>query len=318
FNPLIDRLQIRLDIGRTANEGFLQIYNWTRRDWSYVCYDTFRQLFSYRLICHQLGLPWKNILAHSDSFYLYDYQKLPIWQEKIDCLGNEPSISSCSFTIENNNICSKLFYISCYDDNLLYTLNSNIQPEFSNNLGGYPLPHSSPTYEIPQSWNGIHFANSEYEEDLSSLDYTRHDQSLLRYVLISETNDYQPAIQTIYRTPAIERIHIEHSRQIGFEFLLPKQSILFGYSRITNSLDLAINGLVYYGQSTHEKSTFDLLYEQNINGKPFSLLNLCNAHRIINVKYRLITYYKYEYDYRTCSKLFCSNNPYKIGIRFFQ
>ncbi|CAF4925729.1 unnamed protein product, partial [Rotaria sp. Silwood1] len=318
FNPLIDRLQIRLDIGRTANEGFLQIYNWTRRDWSYVCYDTFRQLFSYRLICHQLGLPWKNVLAHSDSFYLFDYQKLPLWQEKIDCSGNEPSISSCSFTIENNNICSKLFYISCYDDNLFYTLNSNIQPEFSNNLGGYPLPHSSPTYESPQSWNGIIFANNEYEEDLSSLDYTRHDQSLLRYVLISETNDYQPAIQTIYRTPAIERIHIEHSRYIGFEFLLPKQSILFGYSRITNSLDLAINGLVYYGQSTHDKSTFDLLYEQNINGKPFSLLNLCNAHRIINVKYRLITYYKYEYNYRTCSKLFCSNNPYKIGIRFFQ
>jgi hypothetical protein len=174
------------------------------------------------------------------------------------------------------------------------------------------------TYESPQSWNGIRFANSEYEEDLSSLDYTKHDQSLLRYVLISETSDYQPSIQTIYRTPAIERIHIEHSRQIGFEFLLPKQSVLFGYSRITNSLDLAINGLVYYGQSTDEKSTFDLLYDQTINGQPFSLLNLCNAHRIINVKYRLITYFKYEYDYRTCSKLFCSNNPYKIGIRFFQ
>ncbi|CAM4799581.1 unnamed protein product [Rotaria magnacalcarata] len=318
FNPLIDRLQIRLDIGRTENEGFLQIYNWTRRDWSYVCHDTFRQLFSYRLICHQLGLPWRNVLAHPDSFYLFDYQKLPLWQETIDCSGNEPSISSCSFTTENNNICSKLFYVSCYDDNLLYTVNSNVQPDFSNNPVGYPLPHSSPTYESPQSWNGIRFANSEYEEDLSSLDYTKHDQSLLRYVLISETSDYQPAIQTIYRTPAIERIHIEHSRHIGFEFLLPKQSILFGYSRITNSLDLAVNGLVYYGQSTHEKSTFDLLYEQNINGKPFSLLDICNAHRIVNIKYRLITYYKYGSDYQTCSKLFCSNNPYKIGIRFFQ
>lgn len=137
-------------------------------------------------------------------------------------------------------------------------------------------------------------------------------------MLISETSDYQPAIQTVTRTPAIERIHIEHSRHIGFEFLLPKQSVLFGYSRITNSLNLAINGLVYYGQSTDEKSTFDLLYEQTIHGKPFSLLNLCNAHRIVNIKYRLITYYKYGYDYRTCSKLFCSNNPYKIGIRFLQ
>ncbi|CAF4192923.1 unnamed protein product, partial [Rotaria magnacalcarata] len=133
FNPLIDRLQIRLDIGRTENEGFLQIYNWTRRDWSYVCHDTFRQLFSYRLICHQLGLPWRNVLAHPDSFYLFDYQKLPLWQETIDCSGNEPSISSCSFTTENNNICSKLFYVSCYDDNLLYTVNSNVQPDFSNN-----------------------------------------------------------------------------------------------------------------------------------------------------------------------------------------
>lgn len=176
----------------------------------------------------------------------------------------------------------------------------------------------SRTYESPQSWNGIRFSNSEYEEDLSSLDYTKHDQSLLRYVLISETNDYQPAIQTVYRTPGIERIHIEHSRQIGFEFLLPKQSVLFGYSRITNALDVAINGLIYDGQSTEDKSTFDYLYDQTINGQPFSLLNLCNAHRIVNVKYRLVTYFKYEYDYRTCSKLFCSNNPYKIGIRFFQ
>jgi hypothetical protein len=176
----------------------------------------------------------------------------------------------------------------------------------------------SRTYESPQSWNGIRFANSEYEEDLSSLDYTVRDQSLLRYVLISETSEYQPAIQTVYRTPAIERVHIEHSRQIGFEFLVPKQSVLFGYSRITNSLDLAVNGLGYYGQSTDEKSTFDLLYEQNIHGQPFSLLNLCNAHRIVNVKYRLVTYFKYDYDYRSCSKLFCSNNPYKIGIRFFQ
>jgi hypothetical protein len=58
------------------------------------------------------------------------------------------------------------------------------------------------TYESPQSWNDIRFANSEYEEDLSSLDYTVNDQSLLHYVLISETNDYQPAI---------ERLHIEHS-----------------------------------------------------------------------------------------------------------
>ncbi|UJR14923.1 hypothetical protein I4U23_001905 [Adineta vaga] len=318
YNPLIDRLQIRLDIGRTPNEGFLQIYNWTRRDWSYVCYDTFRQIFSYRLLCHQLGLPWKNVLAHPDSFYLFDYQKLPLWQEKIDCSGNEPSISSCSFTNEYNSTCTKLFYISCYDDNILYSLNSKFQPELGTNLGGHTLPDSSPTYESPQSWKGIRFANSEYEEDLSSLDYTIRDQSLLRYVLISETNEYQPAIQTIYRTPAIERIHIEHSRQVGFEFLLPKLSVLFGYSQITNSLDLAVNGLVYYGQSTDEKSTFDLLNEQNIHGQPFSLLNLCNAHRIVNVKYRLITYYKYEYDYRTCSKLFCSNNPYKIGIRFFQ
>ena len=176
----------------------------------------------------------------------------------------------------------------------------------------------SRTYETPQSWNGIRFANQDYEEDLSSLDYTRHDQSLLRYVLISETSDYQPAIQTVYRTPAIERIHIEHSRQTAYEFLLPKQSILFGYSRITNALDLAINGLVYDGQSTDEKSTFDLLYEQNLNGQPFSLLDLCNAHRIISVKYRLITFYKYQPDYRICSKLFCSMNPYKIGVRFFQ
>lgn len=144
FNPLVDRLQIRLDIGRTANEGFLQIYNWTRRDWSYVCYDTFRQLFSYRLLCHQLDLPWKNVLAHPDSFYLFDYQKLPVWQETIDCSGNEPSISSCSFATESNQTCSKLFYISCYDDNLLYTSNSNVQPDFSNNLGGFPLPASSP------------------------------------------------------------------------------------------------------------------------------------------------------------------------------
>lgn len=174
------------------------------------------------------------------------------------------------------------------------------------------------TYDTPQSWNGIRFANPEYEEDLSSLEYTRHDQSLLRYVLISETSDLRPAIQTVYRTPAIERIHIEHSRQIGFEFLLPKQSLLFGYSRITNALDLAINGLIYDGQSTDEKSTFDLLYEQNINGQPFSLLDLCNAHRMVSIKYRLITFYKYQYDYRTCSKLFCSTNPYKIGIRFFQ
>jgi hypothetical protein len=174
------------------------------------------------------------------------------------------------------------------------------------------------TYESPQSWNGIRFANSDYEEDLSSLDYTIHDQSILRHVLISETNDYQPAIQTVYRTPAIERIHIEHSRQIGFEFLLPKQSILFGHSRITNALDLAINGLVYYGQSTDDKSTFSILNEQSISGQPFSLVNLCNAHRTILVKYRLITYFKYDHDYRTCSKLFCSNNPYKLGIRFFQ
>ena len=137
-------------------------------------------------------------------------------------------------------------------------------------------------------------------------------------MLISETGDFQPAIQTIYRTPGIERVHIEHSRQIGFEFLLPKQSILFGYSRVTNALEKAVNGLVYYGQSTDEKSTFDLLHEQSIHGQPFSLLNLCNAHRIVPVKYRLITFYKYEPTYRTCSKLFCSNNPYKIGIRFFQ
>jgi len=318
FNPLIDRLQIRLDIGRGPNEGFIQIYNWTRRDWSYACYDTFSQIFSYRLLCHQLKLPWKNVLAHSDSFYLFDHQQLPIWQEKIDCSGNEPSISSCSFTIEQNLTCSNLFYLSCYDDNLVYSLHSNVQRDFSNNFGGHPMPTSSPTYESPQAWNGIRFANQDYEEDLASLDYTKFDQSLLRYVLISETNDYQPAIQTIYRTPAIERIHIEHSQYIGYEFLFPKQSILFGYSRITNALDLAVNGLVYYGQSTDEKSTFDILYDQTINGQPFSLLNLCNAHRIVNVKYRLLTYFKYDFDYRTCSKLFCSMNPYKLGIRFFQ
>lgn len=136
--------------------------------------------------------------------------------------------------------------------------------------------------------------------------------------MISETGDFHPAIQTIYRTPGIERIHIEHSRQIAFEFLLPKQSMLFGYSRITNALNLAMNGLVYYGQSTEDKSTFDLLSEQTIHGQPFGFLDLCNAHRIVSVKYRLITFYKYQNEFRTCSKLFCSNNPYKIGIRFFQ
>ena len=144
FDPLIDRLQLRLDIGRTPNEGFLQIYNWTRRDWSYVCFDTFRQLFSYRLICHQLSLPWKNILVHPDSFYLFDYQKLPLWQEKIDCSGTEPSLSSCSFALEKNRMCTKLFYISCQDDNLLYSLNINNQDDLSNSLGGQSVPISSP------------------------------------------------------------------------------------------------------------------------------------------------------------------------------
>ena len=74
----------RLFSGLKAHEGFLQIYNATLREWTWLCDEQFN-LHAAAVACKQLRLEHRNPLVRSLFYYTAPWEQLPIWNQTFVC-----------------------------------------------------------------------------------------------------------------------------------------------------------------------------------------------------------------------------------------
>lgn len=105
--PAIDK-SMRLFSGLKPNEGFLQIYNATLREWTWLCDDQFN-LYTGSVACRQLGMESRNVLVKSVFYYTAPWESLPIWNQTFICSTTQQqhnSLQECdtfaNYQVNNN------------------------------------------------------------------------------------------------------------------------------------------------------------------------------------------------------------------------
>ena len=317
--------QLRLLDGLGANEGFLQVYNDTLREWTLVCDHQFT-LTAGSIACKQLGKEHRNVLVKSLFYYVDPYVKQPIWNQTFICHREDESLADCdtfaNYNIEGCRDRGEYMYLSCGDYEL-------------DRVGNYE-----------GAWGGVRFAKPYFEwrpmqeiglppspiflkPDLQQEE--QQDSSFMNYVHVVGAGRLHgmpnPAVQLVYRTPFINNCNLTLSAYHGLEFIQPKATSTFNSLRIAGSLGYAVNSLILNIQTTDQKSSYKILNENTLsmNGNVFSLVDVCDPHKYYELDQRVLVFYKYTDEARDCVKIFrtrlsTSNLGVtgQIGIRFLQ
>lgn len=315
-------LKIRLHNGLDQSQGFLQIYNETLRSWTFTC-DPQLTMRTGSIACKQLGMEHRNALVHSIYHYFEPAHRPAVWNQSFVCRGGESRLTECdtiaNYNLESCDTSGEYTYIKC---------------------GEYNLDAA-----FEHAWAGVRFAHSHYEAEHESDEpndrpvyarpdfgqSTKQDSSYMYYVEILGAgqlhNEAHPALQLIGRAPLISNCNILNSSYHGLEFMQSTTTTVINKLNINRSLGYAVNTLQLNSQSTDQKSSFKVLDHNSLSSSSlFSLVDICDAHKIYDLEQRVILFYKYSSESRDCAKTFrvhplsssLSHVRGKIGFRLVQ
>lgn len=136
--------KMRLFNGLNPNEGFLQIFNSTLREWSWLS-DTQFTLHAASLACKHLNKESRNVLIKQTFFYLPPWETNPIWNQTFICKETDETFNDCdtlaNYHIEELHKRNEYTYLMCNE---------------------YPLDKS----EYKAAWGGIRFARPYFESQV--------------------------------------------------------------------------------------------------------------------------------------------------------
>lgn len=268
--------------------GFLELYNATSKTWNMMCDSHFHEKTA-EVVCRELGKEVINVkvrFTYLYDYYIYGrpmYTRKEFWYNSYYCRGDETSLSQCT-TRYNYNLLDCVYaanytFITCGARNL----DSNLE-----------------------YWGNIRFAMNAYEEQPLEADIGI-DRSILNFVDIVGAGmlhgEKVGAIQSTYVTPIFKNINISNSAENGYDIIAPRQDLNIQFQNISSNLGFGINVLVLNGESSLQASSFQ---PNGPNTMPYSVLGLvdiCRLEKEIEVKTRLILFYKYGPHTRTCVKI---------------
>lgn len=320
---LIGGESIRLCKGRNCyegeeynpREGFLEYFNRTTLQWIPMCDPRFTERNA-QVVCRELGFDPLNVFFDHDiriEFHSNSLSRIWTWPEPLQCKGTEKKYEDCPIRLNGQQFghrhqCkwnSKFVFIHCGERNL------------------------ERNYEY---WGGVRFANPEFEQELYA--HRIHDvkthsvmqsqESVMEYVNIIGAgilhNEKSPAVQSIIKSPKINYVRIQKSASHGINLISPSNTMNLLYNTVEDSLGVGINTLSLTGEGREsQESSFTPLKSLNIPYNLFSLVDICDTHKEIEIQERILLYYKYDNHPVNCIKIFKSAYNIKpIGFRLLQ
>ncbi|XP_029656084.1 protein bark beetle-like isoform X1 [Octopus sinensis] len=298
----ISKEKARLSGGATANEGFLQFYNDSTKQWDIMCNERLPENVG-KVICRQLGFETINVrvyTSHLFDYYIYGlttYFTKTFWRYSYYCKGNEDSLDQCIKKID-------------------YRIMSCIQNE------NYTFLHCGKrnVAEGYNYWGNIRFSRSSYQENLQE---KKPVESTIKYVDIYGAGvlhgNKVGAIQSVYQTPIIEQVNISGCASNGMDFISPLKDLLIEEQNITANLGYGINILVLNGDSKNEMASFLPLVQSTIPYFLFGVVEMCLLEKEIILETKMLIYYKYSSNAIDCVKSIKSKYRDKqLALRFLQ
>ncbi|XP_057327444.1 protein bark beetle isoform X2 [Microplitis mediator] len=301
----------------SSNQGFIEFFNSTTLQWIPLCDIKFTERNG-QVACHQLG--YDPINTYVNHYRRYEFHpgsltRIWSWPEPIQCIGNEKNLEECKLRLNDD----KLFgnkYNCPWDGKFVFI-----------HCGKRNLDIKYDNY-----WGGIRIANSEFENylyehrfhDIETHETVRRVESILKYINITGAgilhNEKSPAIQAIMKSPIISHVTIEQSAYHGINIISPSHNIELLFNIVNDSLGNGINIASLTGEGREaEESSFTPLKNLNIPYNLFSMIDICDTMKEIEIEERVIIYYKYDNNPVNCVKIFKSSFRAKpFGFRLLQ
>ncbi|KAF7992731.1 hypothetical protein HCN44_005075 [Aphidius gifuensis] len=301
----------------TTNEGFIEYFNKTTLQWIPICDSRFSERNA-QVACRQLGYNSLNVfVSHDKRYELHPGSLTRIWSwpEPLQCSGNEENLDNCQIRLNGQLYGKKL---NCPWDGKWVFINCGNDYNNKNNNYNY--------------WGGIRIANSEFEHhfyehrmhDLITHETIRRVESILKYINIEGAgilhNEKSPAIQTVMKNPEILFVNINNSAYHGINIISPTHTLQLRFNKINNAYGNGINLLSLTGEGREaDESSFTPLKNINIPYNLFSMVDICDTSKEIEIEERILLYYKYDNNPVNCIKIFRSTYRAKpIGFRLLQ
>ena len=174
-----------------------------------------------------------------------------------------------------------------------------------------------PAYDY---WGNLRFSTRHFEHENIDPGF-----SFLEYLDIEGAGilhgEKSAAVESVYRTPRSDFVKVEKCAWNGYEYIAPKDEFMVSNGWIENNNGYGVGGLVLNTESryTVPQSSYIPLYESTIPYNVFGLVRMCTVQKIIDVKDRILVYYKYRFETIDCLKIIRSKERFKkIAVRFLQ
>lgn len=299
----------------TTNEGFIEFFNKTTLQWIPLCDMRFNERNA-QVACRQLGYDPLNVyVSHDRRYELHPGSLTRIWSwpEPLQCSGNEEKLEDCNIRLNGQLYGHK--YNCPWDGKWIFI-----------NCGKRNL-ESTKDY-----WGGIRIANSEFEHhlyehrmhDLVTHETVKRVESVLKHINIEGAgilhNEKSPAIQSVMKNPEILFVNISNCAYHGINIISPTNTLQLRFNTINNVLGNGVNLLSLTGEGREaDESSFAPLKEINIPYHLFSMVDICDTTKEVEIEERILIYYKYDNNPVNCVKIFRSTYRAKpIGFRLLQ
>ncbi|CAI2352995.1 unnamed protein product [Caenorhabditis sp. 36 PRJEB53466] len=307
-DPYYQRFTVSLtangsDYGRS---GFVQIYNSTTGEMVPSCDRQFT-IRNAQVVCRELGLETQNVYHWVTERWDYNPQLriIKTYMEPRECRGDEPSLDRCNLRLSGND--SQWMCIDSEHFNYVYCgSNRSLSREYIGN------------------WGGITFAQPglehEYGEQRRAAQTS--EKSILRNVEIvggghGHNDTWQSAgLQIFHRAPILDHVNVTNCSVNGVQVISPSDRITLLNLNVTDNHGQGINIMTTFvqapstSQETMRKPMTIPYYSQG-------MLDMCAAAKRLDVRNRIMLYYKYDSYPVDCVKIFTSAGR-RVAFRIVQ
>ncbi|KAK5644294.1 hypothetical protein RI129_008139 [Pyrocoelia pectoralis] len=298
-----------------ANEGFLEYFNKTTLQWIPMCDPRFTERNA-QVVCRELGFDSLTAYFSFDiriEFHSNSLSRIWSWPEPLECKGTEIAYEDCPIRLNGQQFghrheCSwndKFVFIHC----------------------GKHAPDTHLDY-----WGGIRFADSHFEQhfyehrihDIHTHDTVKTVESVLEFVSVVGAgilhNEKSPAVQSIIKSPKINYLNVKSAASHGINLISPTNTMNLLGNNVEDTLGVGVNILSLTGEGRESaESSFTPLKDLHIPYHLFSLIDICDTTKVVNVEERVLVYYKYDNHPVSCVKIFRSSyNVKPFGFRLLQ
>ncbi|KAF5304533.1 hypothetical protein FQA39_LY09584 [Lamprigera yunnana] len=297
------------------NEGFLEYFNKTTMQWVPMCDPRFTERNA-QVVCRELGFDPLTAYFSYDiriEYHSNSLSRIWSWPEPLECKGTESVYEDCPIRLNGQQFGHR--YECSWNTKFVFV-----------HCGRYTA-HKNFDY-----WGGIRFSDSEFEQhfyehrihDIHTHDTIKTEESVLKFVNIIGAgilhNEKSPAIQSIIKSPEINYVDIKMAASHGINLISPTNSMNLLSNNVENTLGIGINILSLTGEGRESiESSFTPLKDLQIPYSLFSLIDICDTSKEIQIEERVLIYYKYDNHPVSCVKIFKSSyNVKPFGFRLLQ